>query len=403
MLAFVKRLLRDESGNALMIGAAFMPLLLGAAGLAVDTIQLGVWKRELQRAADSGAVAGAYSLAQGGTPAEAVGRDLDQNSFPALSGDEVVQVGARAGFDQAVHVELTAERALPFMSLFVDDAPVIRANATAALVSDGVFCVLSLYNGDDAGIDVNGNANVNLGCGMATNSRAQQSITAGGSSLITASPLMSVGGLVGSANNFADETVLQPHSAEQRDPFAYLPDPPAQSGCIDAVIEEGPESELSPGCYNSLTISGSVLLNPGTYYVTGDIDFQSKADVRGDGVTFVMTGPGGAAGDLKWNAQATLNLTAPDDGPYRDVLFYRDRRASNIEIKINGGAEATLSGAFYFPTSDITFAGHAGLQVRCFQMVGQILRFRGTADLINSCDDRPELPGFNLNFVRLVG
>jgi hypothetical protein len=403
MLAFAKRLLRDESGNALMIGAAFMPLLLGAAGLAVDTIQLGVWKRELQRAADSGAVAGAYSLAQGGTPAEAVGRDLEQNSFPELSGEEVVQVGARAGFNQAVHVELTAERALPFMSLFVDDAPVIRANATAALVDDGVFCVLSLYDGPDAGIDVNGNANVNLGCGMATNSRAPQAITAGGSSLVTSSPLMSVGGLVGSSNNFADGTILQPHSAEQRDPFAYLADPPAQSGCVDADIGEGDATELSPGCYSSMTIKGSVTLNPGTYYVTGDIDFGAKADVIGEGVTFVMTGPGGAAGDLKWNAQATLNLTAPDDGPYRDVLFYRDRRADNIEIKINGGADAILSGAFYFPTSDITFAGHAGLQVRCFQMVGQILKFRGTSDLINTCADRPELPGFSLNFVRLVG
>jgi hypothetical protein len=115
-----------------------------------------------------------------------------------------------------------------------------------------------------------------------------------------------------------------------------------------------------------------------------------------------MTSPTGAAGDLIINSQAVLKLTARTDTAYKDILFFRDRRASNIEIKINGGAASKLQGALYFPSSDITFAGHAGMNVKCLQMVGQILKFRGSATINNQCDSGGGGGGFNGSIVRLV-
>ncbi|HEU5482223.1 MAG TPA: pilus assembly protein TadG-related protein, partial [Sphingomicrobium sp.] len=53
MIEFIKRLWRDRRGNALVIAGAALPFVIGAAGLATDTIQWAMWKRELQRAADS--------------------------------------------------------------------------------------------------------------------------------------------------------------------------------------------------------------------------------------------------------------------------------------------------------------------------------------------------------------
>ena len=58
MVKFLRKLLGNERGNFLLIAAAAFPLLIGFAGLAVDTIQWVLWKRELQRAADSAAIAG---------------------------------------------------------------------------------------------------------------------------------------------------------------------------------------------------------------------------------------------------------------------------------------------------------------------------------------------------------
>ena len=60
MFKFLKKLWRDRRGNALVIAGAALPMIVGAAGLATDTIQWTLWKRQLQRAADSAAIAGVY-------------------------------------------------------------------------------------------------------------------------------------------------------------------------------------------------------------------------------------------------------------------------------------------------------------------------------------------------------
>ena len=405
MTAFkrLKALLANERGNTLLIGAAALPMLMASAGFAVDTIQFGVFKRQMQRAADSSALAGAYALTQEMSAPNAVTRDLIKNKYPTLSQAQQVTVGPSLGYSNTVRVQLTSAPRMPFMSIFTKSNSTVTAEATAALVEDGRFCILSLYNGTDPGIDVGGNAGLNLGCGMASNARGPNSIAATGSSWVTASPIMAVGGLNGDTSNFAGTTELQPYAPEQTDPFAGLPNPPAQSCSNKLAVTPGENVTISPGCFGSMDIKGTVTMEPGTYYINGgNVDFGSQAVVTGSGVTFVLTGPGGAAGDLVMNGQAKLNLSASTAGDYKDILFYRDRRASNIEVKINGGSEAVLSGAFYFPNSDLTFNGDAGLQVRCLQLVGQKLKFLGTAAITNTCGAPGSLPTFKLRFVRLV-
>jgi uncharacterized membrane protein len=61
MISFFGKLMRSKRGNVLAIAAAGMPLFIAAAGLATDTIQWTLWKRQLQRAADSAAIAGVYN------------------------------------------------------------------------------------------------------------------------------------------------------------------------------------------------------------------------------------------------------------------------------------------------------------------------------------------------------
>src|SRR6185369_1484939 len=63
MIGFIRKLLKDRRGNVIAIACAAMPLIIGCAGLATDTIEWTLWKRQLQRAADSAAFAGAYDRA----------------------------------------------------------------------------------------------------------------------------------------------------------------------------------------------------------------------------------------------------------------------------------------------------------------------------------------------------
>ena len=407
-LSWLRNLFSSDRGNVLVVGAAAMPLLIGSAAIAIDTIQISVWKRQLQRAADSSAIAGAYALALGDDEHDAIHRDLDKNAFPVLSQEEAIAVGPRLGFPRTVRVTLTATRTPPFMSIFTNRPQTLVADATAALVDDGTFCMVSLYDGTDAGIDANGGAEVNLSCGMKANCTGTDCVTAGGNSSITASPIASVGGLKGDTNNFVQPTKLQPYSAAQADPFAYLPDPAPNPSDCSGVLTEGTDFSLlgDNPCFLSADVQPSMTLNIPDNVKTvtvygGNIDF--KGDVNASGITFVMTGPAGEAGDLIINSQANLNLSSPDDGPYKGVLFYRDRRASNIEIKINGGASSNLTGALYFPSSDITFAGSAGMDVKCLQMVGQKLKFRGGATITNVCPSGSGASAFQQTVVRLVG
>jgi Flp pilus assembly protein TadG len=399
-------LLRNEKGNALIIGAATLPLILGSAAFAVDSIQMALMKRQLQHAADSAAIAGAYALAQNLGPEDAVHDDLDQNYFPILTQPESLWIGPSGGFQQTVRVQLTTEKKLPFFSLFTHANTTITGDATAAVVQTGNFCMLSLYGGTDPGIDVNGTADVTLGCGMAANSTGVQAVTAGGSSTISASPIMAAGGLDGTSNNFVAPTKLQPHSASQADPFLSVPDPTPPSPCQPGGALTGSATFTTPGdyCFSSIAIqpSESVTFPSGSkiYVNGGDVDI--KGDFTAYNSTLIMTGTNGQAGDFTMDAQANLRMTAPTSGTYKDLIIYRDRRASNVGVKINGGANSQFSGAIYMASTDMEFTGNSGMNVQCLQMVGQKLIFRGTAQLNNSCNVPGQTSGFQVTYVKLI-
>ena len=431
-LNWLNRLRKNESGNILAIGAAAMPMFVGSAALAVDTIQLSLAKRELQRAADSGAIAGAYSLSQRRPTTDirnAVTRDLTQNPHPTLvTGGTLVTPGARGGHRQAVHVALTATRDLPFMGMFTGEAATIKADATAALVATGRYCMVALYEGDDAGIVLNGNATVKLGCGMITNSRAASAILSGGTqSWIEATPIGSVGGLDGDRENFDGEggtaiAQLVPYSAPQADPLAGLGNPEPCSGTAPALDVGANETRTLTeaemlGCWSSVSVgSNGTLIIPGSLEGTtlkvwgGDVSIHGTlrmAGAEGTGTTIVMSGAANSAGvvsagTLTMGAQAELNLAAPLEGTLAGILFYRDRRAAASEITIRGGGNSMLKGAFYSPTSDFSYGGNAGLVAECLVMVGQKISFLGTSDLDNSCPADTDYPPVSGSIVRLV-
>jgi Flp pilus assembly protein TadG len=407
----LKEFLKSDRGNVLAMGAAVMPMLLASAGFAVDTIHLTVMKRQMQRAADSGAIAGAYAVAQAPSSAAeqtfastAATNDLAKHSTPTLVATPTILAGPSLGFAKTVRVDLQASPRLPFMAIFTKSNTTVTATATAALAQGGRFCVLALYNDDDLpGIEATGNATLNLGCGMASNSRAANAITATGSSTITASPLMAVGGLSGSSN-YTGTTVLQPYSAEQQDPYAAVNIPSYDSSNCPAVEVKpnDPPRILTSGCYSSLSIKGPLVVSGEIVVHGGNINFDAGAKVTGSNVTFFLTGPGGAAGTYDTDGHPTLSLSAPTSGTYKDILFYRDRRAPLNSIKVNGDATSTMSGALYFPTSDVVVNGNAGFNVKCFKLIARRLNFSGNERIVNTCDTPDNPNGFTLQYVRLV-
>src|SRR5688500_17001154 len=192
-LKWLRKLSRNERGNALIVCAATLPLVIGSAAIGVDTIQVSLAKRQLQRAADSAAIAGAYAKHAEQNVNTAVNHDLALNNDLTVS-STVIQnapaAGPYAGNQSAVRVILTAQRSVPFISFFTGSTMTVTTEATAMSVFAGQYCMVSLEDGNVAGaIDIGGNATVNLGCGMISNSTSTSAVTAGGSSSITSSPV----------------------------------------------------------------------------------------------------------------------------------------------------------------------------------------------------------------------
>src|SRR3546814_13127633 len=122
-----------------------------------------------------------------------------------MSNDDCATRGITPCCDRAVQVSLTAQRTLQFSSIFTDSATQFTAKATAALVDEGEYCLVVLYEGTSAGIVANGNAKVKHGGGMINNSRADWYVTAGGLEQVTASPIDTVGGITGGGQNHDGE------------------------------------------------------------------------------------------------------------------------------------------------------------------------------------------------------
>lgn len=424
-LGWLNKLVRNERGNVLVIVAAAMPLVIGAAAIGVDTVQVSLAKRQLQRSADSAALAGVYALVQTQNVNTAVNHDLALNNDVTLSGSPVIQnaptVGSYAGNPNAVRVVLTAQRTVPFMRFFTGTTMTVTAEATAARVYQGQYCAIALEDTNTTGISIGGSATVNLGCGMISNSTSPTSVTAGGSSSITASPVAGVGG-VPSSGNYASGTVLLPYSPEQADPYAALPTPVVPSGCSNQALRVQPTETLtvgtstpgyvSPGvyCWKGLDIKGTVTFPANSIiYVDGSsLDFGAQANVTGSGVTFILTSATAASNansiaQVSINGGATLNLTAPDSGTYSGVLMYQDRRANYGTSHINGNSSTTFRGGFYFPNRELVFNGTSGMQTTCVQFVGRRLSFSGNASIQNTCPSGSGSQAFDATRVRLVG
>src|ERR671911_199424 len=135
MRKLLRKLWNDDRGNALIIAGAALPLLIGSAGLASDTIQWTLWKRQLQRAADSAALAGVYAKVQnnsGQTTSQAVDADLLDNNhtnIALLSGYPEVTYPTGTGWTNGVRVTLALQKELGFSSVFLPTPPVITAAA----------------------------------------------------------------------------------------------------------------------------------------------------------------------------------------------------------------------------------------------------------------------------------
>jgi Flp pilus assembly protein TadG len=119
----ISRFRRDERGNVLIMAGISAFALVGGAGLATDGTQWFLWKRQIQLAADAGALGAAYTIGQGSTAVtDPATREIQRNSNGVYTIEYIgtpPRSGAFAGDSNAAEVVLTTQRRLPFSGLFL--------------------------------------------------------------------------------------------------------------------------------------------------------------------------------------------------------------------------------------------------------------------------------------------
>ena len=401
MIKFLKNLWRDRRGNALVIAAGALPLLIGSAGFATDTIQWALWKRQLQRAADSAAIAGVYDRVAnaGGTTntSAAVSKDLTINNHTLaglMTGYPQVAYPANAPNQvNQVQVTLRAQKTLPFSSLFLSTAPQITASATAASVpSGGPACVLSLEkSAKNSGIIINGNADVYMpDCIFHTNSPATNSAYAKGSSKVTAEAVSSVGGIQESSNWTVGS--YNPYSPAMVDPYADVTPNPSDMNCTNQDLDEDTSSATlsTYNCFKSLKVGSNKTLDLGTgktIYVNGGDAFV-QGNLKCIECTIVLTNKDSTSntiGQFKVNADSEINMTAPKTGTFKGIAIYQDRRATDSAPgnKINGNSNSVIQGALYFPNQELSYNGTGNTTAVCTRFVSKRVIFIGNSGVSN--------------------
>ena len=432
MLKGFRRLWKDKRGNALLIATAFLPVLVGSAGLATDTIQWALWKRELQRAADSAAIAGVYDRVQNdgnsGQTNAAVTKDLgfnQQTGMALVAGyPQVTFPGDDANGTNQVRVVLAVKKRLAFSGMFMNAAPQIEAAATAAAVTSAMeICMLGLEKrASKSGIIIAGNAGVSSDCSLFSNSEStNQSIDKNGNPSVTAPSMGAAGAIQKSSSWNVGE--YRPYSPQIEDPFKDITPSPQEMKCakkqqgnklVDQVLDETTDlstavdaSGNKANCFSSLSVgSGKTLTLPsGTYYINGgDAFIQGALSCTACTIVLTNSDPTSTAiGNFKVNASATVNMTAPTTGTYAGIAIFQDRRAkdsNSANNQINGNSSSVINGSIYFPNQELIYNGTGNTAAVCTMFIAKRLIFSGDSGTTNKFKKASECSAYSLPVVQ---
>jgi hypothetical protein len=328
---------------------------------------------------------------------------------PAGSPTNAVRVVTRRAAANGNAVELFFARLMGF-----DEADV-EASAVA-LRRDISGCIVALDPSADGALTISGNAEVNLGCGALVNSDSPTAIIENGGACLTATSIATSGDYSGDCLNPTPDTGMPPIT----DPLADL-DPPTYSGCdYPDLVDVTVNTTLSSGVYCggiSIHEDAVVDFDAGMYILKGvGLQITGNTTVTGDKVTFYFppdtTGvPGGKVKgvtqppiSLLIAGTTNVELSAPIKGYYEGILFYQDRTTpSNMRNLFTGGATMNLEGLFYFPTTEVKFAGNSAVNGSDWiSIVARTVEFVGTTDLFQDLSEVAYSPGAAFVSLHLV-
>jgi len=410
----------NEAGQVLLIVTLAIVVFIGSVALAVD---VGYWrfmKRNMQKAADAGAIGGAFEHIYNASNVDfAAKRDTSKNGFthdengvnvtvnnPPLSGPH------KDLPDKDDYVEVIIDQDQPtfFAKIFGIGSQKVLARAVAygglkdnETQAEG--CIWTLDKESSVSFQVQGENTEVIAedCNIYVSSASDNcAFQAAGNSTVTANSIAVVGeACVEGSGTYVDNTPVSGVDVVPASSNPYtglvgqddLPSPwPPDCDYTDTRIST--DNTLDPGVYcGGIRISSSGLtvnFNPGLYvlYNGGFRVHAGGATLLGSNLTFYNTGDTDY-GSIVINANAGTTLTATntlagdsmsgaDPQEIDRVLFWQDPN-NTMDATFNGNSETLMEGAFLFPEADIKFTGGNSTETGYAVIVAQNVKFAGSA------------------------
>ncbi|HLI03890.1 MAG TPA: pilus assembly protein TadG-related protein [Terracidiphilus sp.] len=385
------QIVNDECGQALMLGAICMAMLMAGMAVAVDVGYMHYRQVQLQTAADAAAIAAGLEI---GNCNKSVCSTMETAAEQALIEDGITSatvtpatnqcsVSSSTGLAMIINVApcvlgtsdpnngntnmtevvLTEPQSTFFGKLFGIPVFNLMARAEAGeayyLNTGGGYCIYA------KSIEYNSNSNINLtNCGIYDSGNLQTNTN----DSATASTFLYYGSW--SPNNCnktctwtlgGGQTQPTHTNTAQKDPLAGMT-PPTQPAISTTNTQTPSNGEtLQPGYYpNGFNVNSNQTINlsPGLYYMGGSIVLDSNTSMTctgctgGLGVTLYF-----ASGSFQPNSNSTVQLTAAtagntSNGDIANMLLWAGPNAQSMTLDSNTGSY--FKGIVYLPNQTLT-------------------------------------------------
>lgn len=426
------RLLGDSAGNATMLVAFAMPMVIGGGGMAIDFAQFYLWKRELQFANDQAAIAAAWEIVQSGTTAKMNERALfafrtNEQVTSGFNQEPAVKLASwSGGTDNSVIVTSSATKRLPFTSFFTRGATTVSVSSQAAFSGGATFssCLVATEEDDGETILIGGNAIFTAKCGIMAVSNSSKTCTSydstgkctdwagedaisnnGKSWELEAGTIVTAGTVsqdIKDAATLTGDIVIENQDGLY-DPYEGSQPPSADgvplgkyfckaTGKLKAEFEAA-NSGLTPtdadyvhlgvaypGVFpGGITIGCDTIFRSGVYFLKGgSLTINGNHSVTGDkaGVMFVLLD----GAEFKLNGGADINLTGMTKQSLMKVGYTEDEaeKLDRMLIFEDPNAPFNKNGNILNGSSNTYLNGAIYTPVN-------LLNLQGTADVANSC------------------
>jgi hypothetical protein len=376
----VTRKTSRRHGVALIWTAVIIVVLLGFIGFAVDFAYAFLTANQLQNAADAAALAGAdvlpFSSSQAVTNATntAASNNAAGASVILASGD--VELGSydrttqtfTPGGGGSNAVRVTARRAsgspngplhLLFGPIFGVSTVDVSRQAVAINAPTPAMLMLDPSSGDAISVTGNGNINVTGGGAVMVDTSSSDSIEGSGSGSLTASAIYLHG------------------NAQSSDAQHLSPTPVVNAGALSdplALLAPPPKSPLPAGYFYVPGDLSAGVLQPGIYYVDGNINLQGNdvLDARAGCMIYLHQGT------INMKGNSSLLINPPSSGPYAGISIYQDHNNTN-GLNINGNVSISGTGILYFPRAAVSLGGNSSIAVN--QLISGKVAVGGSAQM----------------------